>query len=262
MLPRHLQIIYEINRRFLEEAARKRPGDAGLLRRMSLIEEGDPKQVRMANLAIVGSHSVNGVAAVHSELVKTELVPDFYALWPERFNNKTNGVTQRRWLLVANPGLAALVTEAVGDGWITDLDKLRGLEKFAGDAGVPRALPGGQAGQQAAAGAAGARTLCGETLDVAALFDVQVKRIHEYKRQLLNVLHVVHEYLLLVDDGRPAVAAARLRVRRQGGAGLPGGQADHPPHQRRGGRGQPRPALQRPAAGRCSCRTTACRWRR
>ncbi len=202
VLPRHLQIIYEINRRFLEDAARKKPGDDGLLRRVSLIEEGEPQQVRMANLAVVGGHSVNGVAAIHSELVKKELFPDFYALFPGRFNNKTNGVTPRRWLLAANPGLAALATEAVGDGWITDLDKLHGLEKFAGDASFrERFMAVKQDNKRRLAGVV--QETNGVALDEAALFDVQVKRIHEYKRQLLNVLHVVHDYLLLADDGRP-----------------------------------------------------------
>ena len=221
VLPRHLQIIYEINRRFLEFAARKRPGDPALLQHTSLVEEGNPKQVRMANLAIVGSHSVNGVAAVHSNLVKKELVPDFYALFPERFNNKTNGVTQRRWLLVANPGLAALVTEAVGDGWIVDLDKLRGLEKFAGDAAFrERFLAVKQDNKQRLAGVV--QDACAVALDVAALFDVQVKRIHEYKRQLLNVLHLVYEYLLLADDGRKP---AQPRVHVFAGKAAPGYQA-------------------------------------
>ena len=128
VVPRHLQIIYEINRRFLEHVASVWPGDHECLRRMSLIEEGPSKQVRMAHLAIVGSHSVNGVSALHSRLVQTTLAPDFYRLWPERFNNKTNGVTPRRWLVQANPLLARLITRTIGDGWITDLDKLRALE--------------------------------------------------------------------------------------------------------------------------------------
>ena len=248
VLPRHMQIIYEINRRFLEAAERRRPDDPGLLRRTSLIEEGDPKQVRMAHLAIVGSHSVNGVAAVHSELVKKELVPDFYALFPERFNNKTNGVTQRRWLLAANPGLAALATEAVGDGWITDLDQLHGLEKFSGDAAFrERFLAVKQDNKRRMTRLV--RDLCGVTLDADALFDVQVKRFHEYKRQLLNVLHLVYEYLVLADDGRTPPRPRTVRVRRQGGAGLPGRQADHPPRQRRGGRRQRRSALSRLVAG-------------
>ena len=125
VLPRHLQIIYEINRRFLDEVARVWPNDGGRQIRMSIIEEGADKKVRMAHLAIAGSHSVNGVSALHSELIKSDLVPDFYQLWPEKFNNKTNGVTPRRWLLKANPGLASLITQTIGDGWVMDLDKLR-----------------------------------------------------------------------------------------------------------------------------------------
>src|SRR5262249_42905931 len=134
VLPRHMQIIYEINHRFLKQVAARWPKDTDRLRRMSLIEEGDAKQVRMAHLSIVGGHSVNGVAAVHSRLVQTELVPDFAELWPERFNNKTNGVTPRRWLLEANPGLARLISEAVGEGWAADCDRLRRLEAVANDA--------------------------------------------------------------------------------------------------------------------------------
>ena len=135
VLPRHMQIIYDINHQFLQQVTAVWPGDLARLQRMSLIEEGEQKQVRMAHLAMVGSHSVNGVAALHTELVKTSLVPDFYQLWPERFNNKTNGVTQRRWLLQANPLLADLVHRTIGDDWIMDLEKLSGLESYAGDAG-------------------------------------------------------------------------------------------------------------------------------
>jgi starch phosphorylase len=204
VLPRHLQIIYEINARFLKEVAQRWPGDTDRLRRMSLIEEGETKKVRMANLAIVGSHSINGVAAVHSQLVQSELVPDFYQMWPDRFNNKTNGVTQRRWLLAANPDLAQLITAALGDRWITDLDRLRELEPSAQDANFQERFRAvkqqnkqrlAQVVQEAAA----------VTLDDEALFDIQVKRIHEYKRQLLNLLHVIHEYLCLVEDGQPPV---------------------------------------------------------
>ncbi len=145
VLPRHLQIIYEINRRFLEQVARQWPNDGGRQIRMSIIEEGADKKVRMAHLAIVGSHSVNGVSALHTELIKNSLVPDFYHFWPQKFNNKTNGVTPRRWLLKANPGLAALVTGAIGDGWITDLDKLR----VAGAAGRGREFSAGVFPRQA-----------------------------------------------------------------------------------------------------------------
>jgi starch phosphorylase len=200
ILPRHLQIIFEINRRFLEQVAAAWPSDAGKLRWMSLIDEGPPKQVRMANLALVGSHSINGVAALHSELVKSQLFPDFYALWPKRFNNKTNGVTQRRWLLESNPALAGLLTEAVGDEWITDLDHLRKLEPLA-----EREAFRAQFSQIKRANKERLARIIKDQAHVLAdpdsLFDVQVKRIHEYKRQLLNALHIIHQYLSLVEDG-------------------------------------------------------------
>jgi len=199
VLPRHLQIIYDINHRFLEHVATVWPGDLERLRRLSLIEEGEQKQVRMAHLAIVGSHSVNGVAALHTELIKTSLVPDFYQLWPERFNNKTNGVTQRRWLLQANPLLAHLICDAIGDGWIVDLDKLSGLERFADDQGFQREFSQiKRANKERLARVIKDTTQV--TVDPASLFDIQVKRIHEYKRQLLNVMHIIHEYLCLVED--------------------------------------------------------------
>jgi glycogen phosphorylase len=202
VLPRHLQIIYEINRRFLDSVAARWPGDKARLGRMSLIEEGKTKQVRMAHLAIAGSHSINGVAAVHTELVKKELVPDFYAFWPERFNNKTNGVTPRRWLLLANPELARLLRETIGDDWIADLDRLRDVERFAGDAAFrERFLTVKRDNKQRLAGVI--RDTVGEVVDCESLFDVHIKRIHEYKRQLLNVLHIVHEYLSLVEDNKP-----------------------------------------------------------
>ncbi|HZT43716.1 MAG TPA: glycogen/starch/alpha-glucan phosphorylase [Chthonomonadaceae bacterium] len=201
VLPRHLQIIYEINRRFLEQVTSRWPGDEARVRRLSLIEEGEHKQVRMANLAIVGSHSVNGVSALHTELLKTRLVPDFYALWPERFNNKTNGITPRRWLLEANPLLAMLLTETIGDGWITDLDRLKALEPFAEQEAFQSAFL-----QVKRANKEWLARIIKETtrikVDPDSLFDIQVKRIHEYKRQLLNVLHIIHEYLCLVEDGR------------------------------------------------------------
>jgi starch phosphorylase len=201
VLPRHLQIIYEINRRMLEAVSRRWPGDDGRVRRMSLIEEATPKQVRMANLAIAGSHSINGVAALHSQLVQAELVPDFYAFWPERFNNKTNGVTPRRWLQSANPALAELITEQLGDRWITDLDQLRGLESVADDPGFQeRFLAVKRGNKQRLVRVVRAAT--GEVLDGESLFDMHCKRIHEYKRQLLKVLHIVHDHLRLVEDGQ------------------------------------------------------------
>ncbi|NOZ24068.1 MAG: glycogen/starch/alpha-glucan phosphorylase [Planctomycetes bacterium] len=200
VLPRHLQIIYEINHRFLKAVAAKWPGDGGRMQRMSIVEEGNGKQVRMANLSIVGSHSINGVAKLHSELVKTSLVPDFYEMWPERFNNKTNGVTPRRWLLNANPLLADLLNRTVGDGWITDLDKLRALEEHAEDDAFRKEfIKVKRANKERLAKIVLETTRV--NVDPASLFDVQVKRIHEYKRQLLNVMHIIHDYLRLVEDG-------------------------------------------------------------
>ena len=205
VLPRHLQIIFEINRRFLEEVSHKWPGDGGRQIRMSLIEEGEDKKVRMAHLAIVGSHAVNGVSALHTELIKSSLVPDFYQFWPEKFGNKTNGVTPRRWLLKANPGLASLISGAIGDGWITDLGKLRGLEAFAGDTRFQSEFTQVKQANKAAL-AEYVQATQGLTLQTESLFDVQVKRIHEYKRQLLNVMHVLHEYLALTEDGTDPIA--------------------------------------------------------
>jgi starch phosphorylase len=200
VVPRHLQIINEINRRFLSEAATVWPDDPDRARQVSIIEEGHEGQVRMAHLAIVGSHSINGVSKLHSELVKTRLVPDFYELWPERFSNKTNGVTQRRWLLMANPGLAALLDETIGPAWATDLEQLKGIESHADDAEFQarfRAIK--RANKERLA-----RTInriAFVDIDPAAIFDVQAKRIHEYKRQLLMALGIVHQYLTLVEDG-------------------------------------------------------------
>ena len=205
VLPRHLQIIHEINRRFLDEVGAHWPNDPDRARRMSIIEEGDQKQVRMAHLAIIGSHSINGVAALHSELVKSSLVPDFYALWPERFNNKTNGVTPRRWLLKANPQLSRLITDALGDGWVTDLDRLRGLEPFTQDAAFRADFHRIKRANKDRL-AAVIRETTRIRVDPDSLFDIQAKRIHEYKRQLLNALHVIDEYLGIIEDGREPIA--------------------------------------------------------
>jgi glycogen phosphorylase len=199
LLPRQLEIIYEINRRFLDDVRRRHPDDTDRVRRMSLIEEGAVKQVRMAHLAIVGTHSTNGVAAIHSELLRTRVVSDFADLFPERFNNKTNGVTPRRWLLVANPELARLITDAIGDGWITDLAELRRLVPLAGDAAFGERFR--QAKRAAKARfAAWLHDSTEQTVDPSAIFDCQIKRIHEYKRQLLNLLHVVGLYDRLRSD--------------------------------------------------------------
>jgi starch phosphorylase len=205
VLPRHLQIIYEINRRFLEQITAAYPGDTERLRRMSVIEESAPKQVRMANLAVVGSHSVNGVSAIHTKLIKTCLVPDFYALWPARFNNKTNGITHRRWLLQANPALAELICANIGDGWITDLQQLRAFEKSSADAAVQvefRRIKRFNKEKLAKV----IRDSAQIKVNPESLFDIQVKRIHAYKRQLLNVMHIVHEYLSLIEDGQQPAA--------------------------------------------------------
>ena len=199
VLPRHLQIIYEINDRFLKQVALTWPGDLARFQRLSLIEESPQKRVRMAHLAIVGSHAVNGVAALHSELLKTSLMPDFYQLWPERFSNKTNGVTQRRWLLKANPRLAELLCQTIGDGWITHLDDLQGLEPYAQDHGFQQTFMAiKRANKERLASVIQDTTQV--VVDPQTLFDIHVKRVHEYKRQLLNVMRIIHEYLSLVED--------------------------------------------------------------
>lgn len=193
VLPRHLQIIYEINRRFLDNVARMHPGDGDRLQRMSIIEEGGEKRVRMANLAIVGSHSVNGVAALHSEILKNVVFNDFYEIWPERFNNKTNGITQRRWLKLCNPALSNLISEKIGDGWIADLDTLKRLGAFAADAEFQKrwAEVKKQNKERLAHFIKKRHHL---ELNRESIFDCQVKRIHEYKRQLLNALHIITLY--------------------------------------------------------------------
>jgi len=193
LLPRLMEIIFEINARFLAEVSSHWPGDKARIARMSLIEEGDQQHVRMAYLAIVGSYSVNGVAELHSKLLQQGLFHDFYQLWPEKFNNKTNGVTPRRWLAACNPELAALITETIGEGWLTDLSLLKKLELYIDDkAFCKRWFEVQQAAKQRLIDYK--KQELGVDLNVNALFDVQVKRIHEYKRQLLNVLHVIHLY--------------------------------------------------------------------
>jgi glycogen phosphorylase len=199
VLPRHLELIYEINARFLEECRASARVDEGAISRMSLIEEGGVKQVRMANLAVVGSHSVNGVAALHTDLLKAHLFHDFDRLWPEKFNNKTNGVTPRRWLLASNPELARALTEVIGDGWITDGAELRKLEPLARDKGFRRLFREVKRENKARL-AEIVQAENGITLDLDSIFDVQVKRIHEYKRQLLAILRVAHEYLRMKAD--------------------------------------------------------------
>jgi len=193
LVPRHLEIIHEINRRLLEDTRKRFPGDAGRLERVSLVEEGTERKIRMANLAIVGSHSTNGVAAVHSKLLRTSTVKDLADMFPERFNNKTNGVTPRRWLLQANPGLASAITEAIGDGWITNLGELSKLKPLAADPGFRDACLASKA-QAKARFANWLNATSGRIVDPQTVFDCQVKRIHEYKRQLLNALRIIVEY--------------------------------------------------------------------
>jgi len=201
VVPRHLQIIEEINARLLSEVELRWPGDVERVRRISIIDEDPQKHVRMAHLAITGSHSVNGVSALHSELVKTSLVPDFAALWPAKFQNVTNGVTPRRWLLRANPLLADAITRRIGEGWVRDLDELRALEPAAEDAAFRAEFRAVKRANKERLAKVVAR-VAGVRLDPDALFDVQVKRIHEYKRQLLAALHVIHLYLQITEDGR------------------------------------------------------------
>ncbi len=195
LLPRILEIIYEINARFMAEVAKHWPGKTEYLSRMSIIEEGGDKQVRMAYLAIVGSFSVNGVAELHSELLKDGLFNDFYQLWPEKFNNKTNGVTPRRWLATCNPDLAALITKTIGEGWETDLSRLEQLKPHAKKAPFRKKWAQLQHNsKQQLVDYINEEFGYDLGLNVDAIFDVQVKRIHEYKRQILNVLHVIHLY--------------------------------------------------------------------
>ena len=199
LLPRHLEIIYEINRRFLEEVRGRFPGDEARAARMSIIDEGGERAVRMAHLATVGSHTVNGVAALHSRLLAETVLRDFHDLWPDKFTNVTNGVTPRRFVAISNPPLARLLTERVGDGWLTDLGRLRGLEPLADDEAFRREWREVKlAAKRALAGIIEERT--GVRVDPGALFDVQVKRLHEYKRQHLNVLHILALYLRLKRD--------------------------------------------------------------
>ena len=196
VLPRHLEIVYEINRRFLDEVRVRSPGDEGRLQRLSLIDESSTRYVRMANLACVGSHAVNGVAKLHSRLLKDELLRDFSELWPQKFMNVTNGVTPRRFVALINPRLSALVTRAIGDGWISELSQLVRLEPLAGDAAFRAEWRAVKLANKKAL-AAEIRQRVGVEAAPESLFDVQVKRIHEYKRQHLNVLHVaaLHERL-------------------------------------------------------------------
>jgi starch phosphorylase len=206
LLPRPLEIIYEINRRFLEEVRQRYPGDDARIARMSLIDESGDKCVRMANLATVGSHAVNGVAALHSHLLKQTVLRDFAELWPKRFYNVTNGVTPRRFVVLSNPGLTRLLNDAAGQSWVIDLSRLKALEAQASDVGFQeqwRRMK--RHNKELLSRRIGERT--GVAVDPSALFDIQVKRIHEYKRQHLNVLHIITLYQRLRDDPQLAITS-------------------------------------------------------
>ncbi|NQV27715.1 MAG: glycogen/starch/alpha-glucan family phosphorylase, partial [Rhodopirellula sp.] len=218
LLPRLLEIIYEINSRFMAQVAEHFPNDPGILSRMSLVEDGEHPHIRMAYLAIVGSFSVNGVAGLHTELLKQGLFGDFYALWPEKFNNKTNGVTQRRWLAHCNPGLRELLNETIGDGWQKDLTRISELAPFAED----KAFRGKwrdvkQANKRRLIQLVKRET--GVLFSESAMFDVQVKRIHEYKRQLLNVLHAIHLYDRILHGDTDGMVPRSILI---GGKAAPG----------------------------------------
>jgi glycogen phosphorylase len=193
IVPRQLEIIFEINRRFLDDVRCRYPNDEARVARMSLIEEGAEDKVRMANLAIVGSHSTNGVAAIHSRLLRATTVKDLAEMFPERFNNKTNGVTPRRWLLMANPALSNIISDAIGDGWTTDFSEIAGLKWLADDAAF-RADFLRVKRQAKSQFSDWLQSACGQALDPDSIFDCQVKRIHEYKRQMLNALRIVVLY--------------------------------------------------------------------
>ncbi|HZG40663.1 MAG TPA: glycogen/starch/alpha-glucan phosphorylase [Nodosilinea sp.] len=199
LLPRHMEIIYEINHRFLDQVKLRYPKDPDRLKRLSLIEEGSERRVRMANLACVGSHAINGVAALHTELLKQEVLKDFYELWPDKFTNKTNGITPRRWLLQCNPRLAQLISETIGDRWITNLDELKQLEAHVDNEEFRRAWQAIKQENKWSLARYVHDTLNLE-INPDSMFDVQIKRIHEYKRQLMNVLHVVTLYNRMVQN--------------------------------------------------------------
>jgi glycogen phosphorylase len=225
MLPRHLEIIYEINARFLGLVRERLGGADDTSRRLSLVEEGAERRVRMAHLAIVGSHAVNGVARLHSDILTSRVFPEFHRLWPGKFSNKTNGVTQRRWLLKCNPELSEVISSAIGTGWVTDLQRLEALAPLARDAAFAQKWRGAK--RQRKAELAGviekqyARRGRPLRIDPDSLFDVQVNRIHEYKRQLLNVLHVVSLYNR-IKDGIPGDVVPRTVI--FGGKAAPGYQ--------------------------------------
>ncbi|WP_300454247.1 glycogen/starch/alpha-glucan phosphorylase [Accumulibacter sp.] len=218
VLPRHFEIICEINERFLDDVRICFPGDDARLRRMSMIDEDGPRYVRMAHLAVAGSFAVNGVAALHTELLKSDVLKDFHEMWPEKFTNKTNGVTPRRFVLLANPTMSSLIDETIGRGWVTDMERLRELESWAEDPTFRDAWRRVKAGNKVRL-VREIKRLTGSDVDPASMFDVQVKRIHEYKRQHLNLLHVVSLYKRLKDNPQLEVAPRTVIF---GGKAAPG----------------------------------------
>ncbi|MBF0119520.1 MAG: glycogen/starch/alpha-glucan phosphorylase [Desulfobacterales bacterium] len=201
VLPRHLQIIYEINNRFLNDIKIKYPNDDERLRRMSIIEETDPKLIRMSHIAIIGSHAINGVAELHTKLIKEKLVPDFFYLYPDRFFNVTNGISHRRWLIQANPDLSHIITQAIGEKWIDEPENLMKLVHYASDSSFQEAFAEAKKNNKKIL----SRIIsdnCNVSVDAESIFDIHAKRIHEYKRQLLNVLEIIHTYLSIIEDGK------------------------------------------------------------
>ncbi|KAK3093304.1 hypothetical protein FSP39_013880 [Pinctada imbricata] len=193
LLPRHLEIMYYINHRFLEEVSKKFPGDSDRMRRMSIVEEDGEKKINMAYLCIIGSHAVNGVAAIHSNIIKTDTFRDFYEMYPDRFQNKTNGITPRRWLLLCNPGLSDIIADKIGEDWVTDLYQLQQLKQFADDEQFLRNIMKVKQENKMRL-ATYIQQEYNVTVNSSSIFDIHVKRIHEYKRQLLNILHVITMY--------------------------------------------------------------------
>ena len=253
MLPRHLEIILEIDRRLLDEARSRFPGQEERVGRIGLVEGRSAGQIRMANLAIVGSHSTNGVAAIHSQLLRTTTVKDLSEMFPERFNNKTNGVTPRRWLLLANDGLVSVIKDAIGESWITDLGQLRRLETFAYDKSFRESFR--KAKHKAKVEFANwLKSTSGLTVDPETIFDSQVKRIHEYKRQLLNALRIVVLYNRLRGNPDLDMVPTHLSVCWQGGPCIPPRQAHHQVHQQCCGNARRGPRRARAAQGSFSSR--------
>lgn len=218
VLPRHMELIYLINFNHLQEIEKRWPGDMGRMRRMSLIEEDGEKRVNMANLCVVGSHAVNGVAAIHSDILKATVFRDFYELWPEKFQNKTNGITPRRWLLLCNPGLSDLICDKIGEDWTVHLDKLQELKRWAKDPAFQRAVMKVKQDNKRRLATLIERDT-GVKINPASMFDIQVKRIHEYKRQLLNILHVITLYNRIKRDPSSVVTPRTVMI---GGKAAPG----------------------------------------